>query len=868
MSFDDAATGPAPGADPKGSARNVRSGRHKRRRTGALKALGVVTTVGATVAAGLSVVGSAHATNSLSYEIAFQTSGGKLGTIGTDGETDITVPGGLAASSSPSISGLPGPGFGFDVNFRAADGTLSSYDPFNGVLKRGATIAAGTSPSSALATTFGGFNQTFYRSPAGELWRIDGTSPPIRLGDSMAANTGPAVAWNASSGQNKAAIVSSDGFLKQSTNGSHFSSEGVNVPVAGGTSPSVAVSASDSAIAVNGGNGDLTVTRSSDRTVNDTGLAIKAGTSPSITAMTTGGFLTAYVSPDGTLNVLGPTGTNFPLGEKVAANSSPAITADDHGGWEIAYSAASNGALSTYDYVAATNSNHVVHSSTIVKAGTSPAIAAVTPKVAPPVFNIGSNNQQTQFINAIQTPNAIVNIAGNVQLDLSGQDEIPIAPGVQIIGERTSNPKGPRLYTTTFPGELFTIGKHGAADNVRISGIQLDGGQTNPTESAGVSNDADAITVFSSTNVELDHLTLYRWRGTALNIQDPESRINAANAATVWVHDNYIHDNQHPTTDGANPIGSGHGAGYGVNVSEGAYALIERNVFDSNRHSITSDGKPGSGYLAYRNLFLNFGIGSVRDGASFATQQIDVHGRNSDCILLGGPYSCGPAGEYFDLAYNTLTTKTSFASPVHLRGTPTVSMDTENNVFAENSNDAVHVNETGYHDRGGNVFNSTAFNDRGSCDFDGDGKSDPFMATGATWWYASSRLGGNWAYLNQSTKRVADVTLADVNGDGRCDVTVKSGGQQYVTTDAVVRPNTLSGAPVPDVRFGTAANAISQLTAAGYEAVTDNYPDQSCSLPQDSVAAVDQFGIAPVVRQGPKPKVHIQVVQWVFPCQS
>jgi len=684
----------------------------------------------------------------------------------------------------------------------------------------------------------------------------------------MAANTSPGVAWNSSSGLNKAAIVAPNGFLRQSSNGSAFSSESVGVPVAAGTSPSVAASTSDTAVAVNGAGGDLLVTTSSDHSVNDTGLAVKAGTSPSITAATGGGFLTAYVSPDGMLNVMGPTGTNFPLGEKVAANSNPAITADDQFGWEIVYSAASNGALSTLDYVAATNSNHIVHSSAIVKAGTSPAIAAVTPKVAPPVFNIGSNNQQTQFINAIQTPNAIVHISGNVELDLSGQDGIPIAPGVQIIGERTSNPKGPRIYTTTFPRMLFTVGKHGAADNVRISGIRLDGGQTDPTESAGMSNDADGIDVFSSTNVEVDHVELYRWRGSALNILDPNNRLNDDNAPAVWVHDNYIHDNQHPTTDGPNPAGKGHGAGYGVNVGQGGYALIERNVFDANRHSITSNGNEGSGYLAYRNLFLNFGIGSVRSGEIFATQQIDVHGMSSDCILFGGPFSCGLAGEYYDLAYNTVTGTAPFASSVHLRGTPTVSMDYENNVFAQGSDSALHFNETGDHDNGGNVYNSTAFTDRGSCDFDGDGKKDPFMATGATWWYASSRLSGNWAYLNQSTKRVADVTLADVNGDGRCDVTAKSGGQHYLTTDDIVRPDMLPGLPVPNVWSGTSANATSLLTAAGYESLAIPYPDPSCSLPQDTVAVVDQFGIAPVVRQGPKPTVHFQSVQWVLPCQS
>lgn len=44
-----------------------------------------------------------------------------------------------------------------------------------------------------------------------------------------------------------------------------------------------------------------------------------------------------------------------------------------------------------------------------------------------------------------------------------------------------------------------------------------------------------------------------------------------------------------------------------MQASDGAYVLIERNVFDWNRHSIAGDGKMGTGYLAYRNLILTNG---------------------------------------------------------------------------------------------------------------------------------------------------------------------------------------------------------------------------------------------------------------------
>ena len=46
---------------------------------------------------------------------------------------------------------------------------------------------------------------------------------------------------------------------------------------------------------------------------------------------------------------------------------------------------------------------------------------------------------------------------------------------------------------------------------------------------------------------------------------------------TVRIHHNFIHHNQQDGTDG-----------YGVAVVNRAYALIEKNVFDYNRHAIAS----------------------------------------------------------------------------------------------------------------------------------------------------------------------------------------------------------------------------------------------------------------------------------------
>ncbi|MGW0969989.1 hypothetical protein [Streptomyces sp. NPDC002516] len=339
--------------------------------------MGAATTVAATAIAVVATVPAAQAAPAQDYAIAFQDSTGKLQAIGPDG---LFHPSGvsLAPGNSPSIAPRPGPEFGFVASFQWANGNLGIFD---GVASSVSPphMAAGTSSSTAFKPTGGGADTTVYQSTAGTLQMLEGNGLPNSMGFQVAASSSPAVAWNTSGSIKKVAVVGADGFLKQSTNGSAFSSEGVNVAVAPGTSPAVAAGPSDAMIAVNSAGGDLLLNRSSDKSANDTGLALRAGSSPSITSVTTGGFLTTYVSPDGMLNVVGPTGTNFPLGQKVVANSNPVITADNNGGWRIAFNSTDNNRLATYDSV----TSRFTHWSQELAPGTSPSIAFVKQTVSP-----------------------------------------------------------------------------------------------------------------------------------------------------------------------------------------------------------------------------------------------------------------------------------------------------------------------------------------------------------------------------------------------------------------------------------------------------------------------------------------------------
>lgn len=64
----------------------------------------------------------------------------------------------------------------------------------------------------------------------------------------------------------------------------------------------------------------------------------------------------------------------------------------------------------------------------------------------------------------------------------------------------------------------------------------------------------------------------------------------------------------------------------------------------------------------------------------------------------------------------------------------------------------------------------------GHCDFDGDGISDVFFATGETWWFSSAGI-RPWTYLNTSKLMLSDVTLGDFDHDGFCDAL--AGGVLY-----------------------------------------------------------------------------------------
>lgn len=437
-----------------------------------------------------------------------------------------------------------------------------------------------------------------------------------------------------------------------------------------------------------------------------------------------------------------------------------------------------------------------------------------------------------RLVQALAVPGTTVRLAWDVDLDLSGLENIFVAQGVTLTSERPADPTrkpfrgarppvggvplvsgrtpqrlGPRLYTTTRPHPLFTLVCDGAgrsSDGVRFSGFRLQGPHWDTMD--GDDNLERGIQVDSCTGVEIANMELSGWSGQAVYLVD--SKLRQLNPNAVRIHDSFIHHNQH--------VG---GNGYGVDVGKGAYAAIERNVFDYNRHAIAASGKAGTGYRAAQNLVLRGG-GVHGKWYSNQTHLFDVHG-DANCPDIPGnrhTWNCGNAGDQFWYLQNAFQYTKDNA--IKLRGAPRVQAVIEGNVFAHSSlGDAVKLNDRTRVLVGTNRVGIDSYGRYGVCDFDGDGRDDLFLPTGVTWWYAS---GGSmqWTYLNTASELLDQLRLGDFDGDGRCDVLAVHGAQWDVSSGGRTPWRTLGavGVPLDQIAFG-------QFVAGGPTDVFRRAPD-------------------------------------------
>ncbi|MBE6551467.1 MAG: hypothetical protein E7665_04955 [Ruminococcaceae bacterium] len=151
--------------------------------------------------------------------------------------------------------------------------------------------------------------------------------------------------------------------------------------------------------------------------------------------------------------------------------------------------------------------------------------------------------------------------------------------------------------------------------------------------------------VIMESGVEIDNCEITGFGHAAIFINHGEIK-------DIHVHHCYIHHNQTQ------------GRGYGVSHGDGAVSIVEYNLFNFNRHSIASTGKPPTAYIARFNVEMGESLQHC----------FDMHG--------GGDYGrtdgTNIAGEYCEMYNNTFLCD---ANPYLLRGVPLEYQFFRNNVL-------------------------------------------------------------------------------------------------------------------------------------------------------------------------------------------
>lgn len=199
-------------------------------------------------------------------------------------------------------------------------------------------------------------------------------------------------------------------------------------------------------------------------------------------------------------------------------------------------------------------------------------------------------------------------------------------------------------------GALASLVRVGAQTHLRR--LIIDG--PDGSLSAHRDTEASAVFAFRSPGVEISQCELRNW---------PYAGVSLQSANHAFIHHNKIH---HTRMEGL---------GYGVVLfdpdrSSTLYtALIESNLFNANRHAISSTGQPNLSYMARDNLI---GRDRQRDGQAF-----DVHG----VYETTGPTTSPWAGRHTVIQGNTVLAPSVANPPIMIRGIPAANAATLDNCF-------------------------------------------------------------------------------------------------------------------------------------------------------------------------------------------
>ncbi|WP_117209853.1 FG-GAP-like repeat-containing protein [Allorhizocola rhizosphaerae] len=433
-----------------------------------------------------------------------------------------------------------------------------------------------------------------------------------------------------------------------------------------------------------------------------------------------------------------------------------------------------------------------------------PGAEAATAQTADPVA-AGTTVVRTkdELLSALANATAgdTVFVDGSVSINLTGHKRILIPAGVTLASNRGQNgAAGALLYNTELDYRQSEAWAQFAVrgPQVRITGLRLGGPDQQIRNDAYEYDNSRGIEAVGASDLTVDNNELYGWSHGAVYVgYTIEARIR----------DNYIHHNRRT------------GLGYGVVLYNDSSAVIEDNTFVQNRHAIAGNGLRTQRYEARFNL--------VVDNAR--SHGFDMHGEN-ETQDNGAQY----AGDVIHIKHNSF--RSSAEAAVAIRGRPYTGAWVSGNCFAHGGSSSAVVQRhfTGNLFIGSNTYGTTTTNchnsgrrvawrissggtaswsamapytfdvsEVGFGDFDGDGRTDVFRATGSRWYYSPGGQ-GPWVAGASSGSRLSSLRFGDFNGDGRTDVfTVIDGRWHYSSAAATSwQPLAISSDPLASLRFG------------------------------------------------------------------
>ena len=402
---------------------------------------------------------------------------------------------------------------------------------------------------------------------------------------------------------------------------------------------------------------------------------------------------------------------------------------------------------------------------------------------------------------------------------------LQVPSGIHIVGERGELGSRPTLRTNYLLDEygLFRI----ESNDVVIQGLHLQG-------PANGRRDKDTLRHYyygvlikpdpekgTGKNILIIDNELDEWPGAGVGVSSTVQviepyeyqgpRYTPEDMGAIRIQNNYLHHNERDN------------GGYGVVIYGNTFVTIEGNVFDFNRHAISSGGFAFAGYTAKFNYVLQGG--HTFDGNY--QQHFDVHGTATPEERANHHYDGGRAGEKYEISFNTFRGEQQYGGflgwaektrpAFELRGRPAIGATFTDNVLVhDDRREAVRLKRgkdttlktydpSSYNlvvER--NQYNKDYSREIAVGDFDGDGRTDVFLANGTAWFYSRAGI-APWEFLHASTKRVHQLAFSDIDNDGHTDVLYRDDAGQlgYLKSGrGALKPLTMLSVPITDVRFG------------------------------------------------------------------